>query len=73
MKGLVVHVLVLSAARIQPVGSMVEIGHREVWAEFTTNLGSHMLFTDLFYHQKKTCEPKTGMYLRQEWRFVVNG
>ncbi|KFZ16144.1 hypothetical protein V501_02377 [Pseudogymnoascus sp. VKM F-4519 (FW-2642)] len=53
VEGLVVDVLVLNAARIQHVGSLVDIGYREVWADFTTNVGSHMVFTDLFYHQKK--------------------
>jgi hypothetical protein len=58
VESLVVDVLVLCAARIQPPGSMMEIRYKEVWADFTANVGSHMLFTDLFYHQKKRTSNK---------------
>lgn len=52
--GLIIDILVLNAARIQPkAGSMLELGHKEVFADFITNVGANMEFADYFYHQMK--------------------
>lgn len=52
-EGLVVDVLVLNVARIQPNGSILEIGYKEVVADLATNANSIAVFTHLFYHQSK--------------------
>ncbi|KAI1196821.1 hypothetical protein F5X97DRAFT_200997 [Nemania serpens] len=53
-EGLVIDVLVLSAARIQfDKTPLLERGHAEVLADYATNVGSSLQFVDRFYHQKK--------------------
>ncbi|KAF4511145.1 hypothetical protein G6O67_002967 [Ophiocordyceps sinensis] len=53
-EGLVVDVLVLNAARAQAVNAtMLELGYKEVMADFAVNVGANMEFADYFYHQKK--------------------
>jgi NAD(P)-dependent dehydrogenase (short-subunit alcohol dehydrogenase family) len=52
-EGLVVDVLVLNVARVQPTGSILEIGYKEVVADLATNANSIAAFVDLFYHQNK--------------------
>jgi NAD(P)-dependent dehydrogenase (short-subunit alcohol dehydrogenase family) len=51
--GLVVDVLVLNVARMQPIGSILEIGYKEVLADLATNVNSVAAFVHLFYHQSK--------------------
>ncbi|KAG8404888.1 hypothetical protein J3459_016695 [Metarhizium acridum] len=56
---LVVDVLILNAARIQPkVASMLDLGYEEVVADFATNVGGNMKLTDCFYHQRKRDKAK---------------
>ncbi|KAI0393482.1 hypothetical protein F5Y17DRAFT_306167 [Xylariaceae sp. FL0594] len=51
--GLVIDVLVLSAARVQFDGQrLIDRGHEEVLADLKTNVVSHLQFTHRFYHQK---------------------
>ncbi len=50
---IVIHVLVLSAARVQKPGPMLQVGHEEIIADFATNIGANMLCTERFYHQKQ--------------------
>jgi len=52
-EGLVVDVLVLNVARVQPIGTIFEIGYKEVAADFATNANSIAAFVHLFYHQSK--------------------
>jgi NAD(P)-dependent dehydrogenase (short-subunit alcohol dehydrogenase family) len=52
-EGLVVDILVLNVARVQPAGSILEIGYKEVAADLATNANSIAAFTHLFYHQSK--------------------
>ncbi|GLI71982.1 hypothetical protein PoHVEF18_000149 [Penicillium ochrochloron] len=53
-EGLVVDVLVLNVARVQPThGSILEIGYKEVVADLATNANSIAAFVDFFYHQSK--------------------
>jgi NAD(P)-dependent dehydrogenase (short-subunit alcohol dehydrogenase family) len=53
-EGLVVDVLVLNAARVQPThGSILEIGYKQVVADLATNVNSIAVFVHLFYHQAK--------------------
>ncbi|KAL7945811.1 short chain dehydrogenase [Trichoderma barbatum] len=52
-EGVVIDVLVLNVARVQPAGSILEIGYQEVVADLATNANSIAAFTHLFYHQKK--------------------
>ncbi|KAI3316648.1 NAD(P)-binding protein [Xylariaceae sp. AK1471] len=51
--GLVIDVLVLNAARIQfNKASLLDRGHDEVIADYTTNVGANLQFVEHFYHQK---------------------
>ncbi|KAJ6149675.1 hypothetical protein N7471_000874 [Penicillium samsonianum] len=52
-EGLVVDVLVLNVARVQPIGTILEIGYKEVVADLATNANSIAAFVHLFYHQSK--------------------
>jgi NAD(P)-dependent dehydrogenase (short-subunit alcohol dehydrogenase family) len=52
-EGLVIDVLVLNVARMQPAGSILEIGYKEVVADLATNANSIAVFVHLFYHQNK--------------------
>ncbi|KAK3191219.1 hypothetical protein K4F52_002809 [Lecanicillium sp. MT-2017a] len=50
---IVIHVLVLSAARVQKPGPILEVGRAEILADFATNIGGNMVCTELFYHQSQ--------------------
>lgn len=50
---IVIHVLVLSAARVQKPGPILEVGHAEILADFATNIGGNMVCTEIFYHQRQ--------------------
>lgn len=51
---LVVDVLVLNAAQIQArPGSMMDLGHKEVFTDFVANVGANFQLVDRFYHQEK--------------------
>lgn len=52
-EGIVVDVLVLNAAHLQPAGSMLDIGYKAVSAGFALNVVANAALIDLFYHQKK--------------------
>lgn len=53
-EGLLINVLVLNAARIQfEKTPLLDRGHVEVVADYTTNVGSSLQFVDRFYRQKK--------------------
>lgn len=60
VENLVVDVLVLNAARVQHEEcTLIELGHKEVWADYVTNVGSLYEFSNLFYHQQKRDKSKT--------------
>lgn len=52
--GIVVEVLVLNAAHIpdRPT-SVLELGYKDLWPSFVTNVGANLDLIDRFYHQKK--------------------
>jgi NAD(P)-dependent dehydrogenase (short-subunit alcohol dehydrogenase family) len=52
--GVVIHVLVLNAARIQfEKASLLDRGYNEVVADYATNVGANLQCVQHFYHQKK--------------------
>ncbi|KAL7940868.1 hypothetical protein V8C42DRAFT_355944 [Trichoderma barbatum] len=68
----VVDVLVLNAGRIHKPGSMVQVGYKEVWADFATNVGSHMAFADFFYNQAKRDLSKKLLFVDPLAQAIVN-
>jgi hypothetical protein len=78
-EGLVVDVLVLNVARVQPThGSILEIGYKEVLADLATNANSIAAFVDFFYHQSKrdtskklVCILARPRYLRTVYRVIM--
>lgn len=69
---LVVDVLILNAARIQPkVASMLDLGYEEVVADFATNVGGNMKLTDCFYHQRKRDKAKRLVRWGKDWQKAV--
>lgn len=67
-EGLVVDVLVLNVARVQP-GTILERGYKEVVADLATNANSIAAFVHLFYHQSKrdTSKKLVCISLRQRY------
>ncbi|KAL7922879.1 hypothetical protein ACQKWADRAFT_291701 [Trichoderma austrokoningii] len=52
--GVVVEVLVLNAAHIpDKAASVLELGYKDLWPSFVTNVGANLDLIDRFYHQKK--------------------
>lgn len=52
--GLVIDVLILSAASVQyEAATMLELGRERVMSEFAVNVGSNLELADYFYNQKK--------------------
>lgn len=52
--GVVVQVLVLNAAHIPDrPASVLELGYKDLWPSFVTNVGANLDLIDRFYHQKK--------------------
>lgn len=55
--GIVVEVLVLNAAHIPDrPASVLELGYKDLWPSFVTNVGANLDLIDRFYHQKKRAD-----------------
>lgn len=52
-EGIVVDVLVLSAAHVAGDDPILELGYKNMFADFQMQVGSNGALADLFYHQKK--------------------
>jgi NAD(P)-dependent dehydrogenase (short-subunit alcohol dehydrogenase family) len=68
---LVVDVLILNVARVQPINSSIlEIGYKEVVADLATNVNSIAVFVHLFYHQVKRDTSKKLVCISASLRYL---
>jgi NAD(P)-dependent dehydrogenase (short-subunit alcohol dehydrogenase family) len=70
-EGTVVDTLVLNVARVQPAGSILDIGYKEVVADLATNANSIAAFVHLFYHQKKRDTSKKLVCISARHRYPL--